>query len=160
MTVRQSGNLTAQRQTSTTSIKYWIMINHLQGLVLLLAPHREQTAEVYYFLLREERRRGAVGENENSKANERSTGLLKKKTGCSKTWGPGINIQISIQIICLNFWSAVPFKELNPEISRCYAKKLCFFVGERSYTSQTNMSPGVGGAGMDVWLLPWGPAGS
>lgn len=50
------------------------------------------------------------------------------KTGCFKTRGPGINIQISIQIIYLNFWSAILFKALNPEISRCYAKKsLCFF---------------------------------
>lgn len=27
------------------------MIKHLQGSVVLLAPYREQTAEVYYFLL-------------------------------------------------------------------------------------------------------------
>lgn len=49
------------------------------------------------------------------------------KTGCSKTRGPGINTKISIQIIYLNFWSAILFKGLNPEISRCYAKKLRFF---------------------------------
>lgn len=71
------------------------------------------------------------------------------KTGCSKTRGLRISIQISIQIIYLNFWSAILFKELNPKISRCYAKKLCFFFSffflcrERSYTSQTNMSLSV-----------------
>lgn len=60
------------------------MIKHLQGSVVLLAPYREQTAEVYYFLLvvvvvMWGGGGGVAGENENSEANERSTGLLQKK---------------------------------------------------------------------------------
>lgn len=73
------------------------------------------------------------------------------KTGCFKTRGPGINIQISIQIIYLNFWSAILFKELNPKISRCYAKKLCFFVRNVA-TLAKQICLWVWRAGMDVWL--------
>lgn len=65
------------------------------------------------------------------------------KTGCSKTRGLGINTQISIQIIYLNFWSAILFKELNPEISRCYAKKLRFFFVRNIATLTKQICLGV-----------------
>lgn len=77
---------------------------------------------------RAKQRTGQRGWGKMKEAKQMKNKQCYWKTGCSKTRGPGINTQISIQIIYLNFWSAILFKGLNPEISRCYAKKLRFLL--------------------------------